>query len=79
MSNHMENIHGRDTDKILEDLFEALICGMYKDLNYNVAKKFVINILEKTTNFAKILYYDKNYKDRTEQERATISHKNFGR
>ncbi len=64
MSNHMENIHGRNTDKILEDVFESLIYALNKDLGFNVVKKFVIYILEKTTNFAQILHDDKNYKDR---------------
>lgn len=64
ISNHMENIHGRNTDKILEDVFESFICSLTKDLGYEVSKKFVINILEITTNFAQLLYNDVNYKDR---------------
>ena len=64
MSNHMENIHGRNTDKILEDTFEAFICALYKDLGFNLTKIFVINILENITNFAKLLFEDSNYKDR---------------
>ena len=64
ISNHMENIHGRNTDKILEDVFESLICAMNEDLGFGICKKFVLNILENTTNFANLLYNDINFKDR---------------
>lgn len=64
ISNHMENIHGRNTNKILEDIFESFIGALTKDLGYNIAKKFVLNILESTTNFSQLLYNDINYKDR---------------
>ena len=39
----MENIHGRETDKILEDVFEAFICALHTDLGIMVTKKFIIN------------------------------------
>jgi len=64
ISNHMENIHGRNTDKILEDVFESFICALYKDLGFMITKHFVISILENTTDFAKLLYIDINFKDR---------------
>ena len=64
ISNHMENIHGRNTDKILEDIYESFICALYKDLGFMITKKFVIAVLENTTDFAKLLYIDVNFKDR---------------
>ena len=64
ISNHMENIHGRNTDKILEDVFEAFTCALYKDLGFMITEKFVIAVLENTTDFAKLLYIDVNFKDR---------------
>jgi len=64
ISNHMENIHGRNTDKILEDIFESFICALYKDLGFVITKNFVIGVLENTTDFAKLLYIDVNFKDR---------------
>ena len=64
ISNHMENIHGRNTDKILEDVFESFICALYKDLGFMITKQFVISVLENTTDFAKLLYIDINFKDR---------------
>lgn len=67
MSNHMENIHGRNTDRILEDIFESFICAMNLEFGFELCRQFVINILEKTVNFAELLYLDENYKDRLMQ------------
>jgi len=67
ISNHMENIHGRNTDRILEDIFESFICAFYKEFGFDMSKKFIINIMEKNVNFAELLYLDNNYKDRLMQ------------
>ncbi len=64
ISNHMENIHGRKTDKILEDVFESFIGAMDETFEFHVTEKFIINVLESTTNFANLLHNDVNYKDR---------------
>lgn len=58
----VENINGRTNDRILEDVFEALICSIYLDLGFNYAEKFVIDHIEKHIDFDKILE-DHNYKD----------------
>lgn len=67
MSNHMENIHGRNTDKILEDIFESFICSMNLEFGFEVCREFIVNIMEKNVNFASLLYLDENYKDRLMQ------------
>lgn len=67
ISNHMENIHGRNTDKILEDIFESFICAMNLEFGFEVCRKFIINVMEKNVNFASLLYLDENYKDRLMQ------------
>lgn len=67
ISNHMENIHGRNTDKILEDIFESFICALDMEFGFDLSKKFIVNILEKNVNFAELLYLDENYKDRLMQ------------
>lgn len=67
ISNHMENIHGRDTDRILEDIFESFICAFDTEFGFQLSKKLIINILEKNVNFAELLYLDENYKDRLMQ------------
>lgn len=58
----VENINGRNNNRILEDVFESLICAIYLDLGFNYAEKFVLNLIEKHINFDELLV-DDNYKD----------------
>lgn len=62
MSNNVENINGRNNPRILEDIFEALICSINLDLGFKYAEKFIISIIEKNIDFEEILL-DNNYKD----------------
>lgn len=64
ISNHMEKISGRNTDKILEDIFEAFICALYKDQGFLIAKQCIINVMENVIDFSQLLLYNDNYKDR---------------
>ena len=61
MSNHVENINGRDSQKILEDAFEALLAAIFNDLGFDAVNSFVLNIID-TLDFNEILVED-NYKD----------------
>jgi len=61
MSNHVENIKGRDSQKILEDAFEALLAAIFNDLGFDAVNSFVLNIID-TLDFNEILVED-NYKD----------------
>ena len=58
----VENINGRANNRILEDVFEALICSIYLDLGFNHAEKFILNLITKHINFDELLI-DNNYKD----------------
>jgi len=58
----VENINGRNNNRILEDIFESLICSIYLDLGFNYAEKFVLNLIEKYIDFDELLI-DDNYKD----------------
>lgn len=58
----VENINGRNNNRILEDVFESLICSIYLDLGFNYAEKFILNLIEKYINFDELLV-DDNYKD----------------
>ena len=58
----VENINGRNNNRILEDIFESLICSIYLDLGFNYAEKFVLNLIEKHIDFDELLI-DDNYKD----------------
>jgi ribonuclease-3 len=61
MSNHVQNIKGRNSQKILEDSFEALLAAIFKDLGFDAVDSFVTNIIDKL-DFTEILCED-NYKD----------------
>jgi len=61
MSNHVENIKGRNSQKILEDAFEAFLAAIFKDLGFDAVNSFVINIIE-SLDFNEVLLED-NYKD----------------
>jgi len=61
MSNHVENIKGRDSQKLLEDAFEALLAAIFNDLGFDAVNSFVLNIIE-SLDFNEILIED-NYKD----------------
>jgi len=61
MSNHVENIKGRHSQKILEDSFEALLAAIFKDLGFDAVNQFVIRLID-TLDFEDVLFED-NYKD----------------
>jgi ribonuclease-3 len=61
MSNHVQNIKGRDSQKILEDTFEAFLAAIFKDLGFDAVNSFVVNIIN-TLDFSEVLVED-NYKD----------------
>ena len=58
----VENINGRTNNRILEDVFESLICSIYNDLGFNHAEKFILNLITKYIDFDNLLE-DDNYKD----------------
>ena len=58
----VENINGRNNNRILEDIFESLICSIYLDLGFNNVEKFILNLIEKYIDFDELLV-DDNYKD----------------
>jgi len=61
MSNHVENIKGRESQKILEDAFEALLAAIFNDIGFDAVNSFVLNIID-SLDFNEILVED-NYKD----------------
>tara|TARA_E500000178_G_C16966939_1_gene728933 strand:+ start:51 stop:851 length:801 start_codon:yes stop_codon:yes gene_type:complete len=58
----VENINGRTNNRILEDVFESLICSIYLDLGYSYSEKFILDLINKYIDFDELLI-DDNYKD----------------
>lgn len=52
----------RDSDKILEDTFEAFVGAIYKDLGYEFVWNFINRLVDDYINFDSLLI-DTNYKD----------------
>lgn len=63
LSKQMEENHGRNSHKLLEDCFEAFMGALYLDLGFDICKQFMNIILETEVDYAEILYKDSNYKD----------------
>lgn len=59
-----EQCNGRNNERILEDIFEALIGAIFLDTNdYDLTKQFIINIIESYIDFTNLIINDTNYKD----------------
>ena len=78
ISKQIEENNGRDNYKILEDIFEAFICAIFMDFNvvksdkkadisgigFQIAEKWIINVIEDKIDFALLIKQNKNYKDK---------------
>jgi len=62
MGNNVEKIKGRENDRILEDVFESLVCAIYLDLGIEKTKVFILKLIKDYINFDELLI-DDNYKD----------------
>ena len=63
MSRHLIQMDGRNRDKMLENVMEALIGAIYIDLGIEHVTNFVHNLFDNLTNWEEVLR-DTNYKDR---------------
>jgi ribonuclease III len=64
LSKQVEEVHGRNNYKIMEDIFEAFIGAIYTDLNdYTLVEQWIITIIEKYIDFADLIQSRNNFKD----------------
>ena len=63
ISNKTENDDGRESKKILNNVFESFLCAIYLDSNIDILKSFLINFIEKNVDFVDIIINNDNYKD----------------
>lgn len=59
----VEDNRGRNSNKLLEDCFEAFMGALYKDLGFDICKKFMRIILETEVLWSDIQYINTNYKN----------------
>lgn len=67
ISTQIEHNNGRDSEKLLEDTFEAFTAALQMDQGYDVVRKFIRAIMEVEVDFASILEEDINYMKRLQE------------
>ena len=63
ISRMIENIDGRNLDKIHEDVFEAFVGALFLSNGFEPCMYLIVNLLETLVNYSEKLYCDNNYKD----------------
>jgi dsRNA-specific ribonuclease len=63
ISNQVEALQGRDSDKLLEDVFESFMGALYKDQGFQVCYTFMRILLETIPDFSELIYKDTNFKN----------------
>ncbi len=58
----MDKNIGRNTDKLMEDSFEAFVYAIYEDLGESITERFIINTMEQVIDFSEINNEDINHK-----------------
>ncbi len=63
ISKSIENMKGRDLDKIHEDVFESFIGALFLSNGFEPCCLLITNLLETLIDYSDKLYCDNNYKD----------------
>ena len=63
ISNQIETLQGRDSDKLLEDVFESFMGALYKDQGFQICYTFMRMLLESIPDYAELIYKDTNFKN----------------
>lgn len=66
LSKQIEDNDGRYNLNILEDAFEAFIAAIYLDfgtIGFEIAKSWIINVIESNLDFSELIKQNTNYKD----------------
>lgn len=63
LSKQIEENDGRSNSNILEDAFEAFLAAVYLDHGFELAREWVVSVLENTLDFSELVRQNNNYKD----------------
>ena len=63
ISRQIENMNGRNIDKIHEDVFESFMGALFLSNGFEVCMYLIVNLLETEIDYSEKLYCDNNYKD----------------
>jgi ribonuclease-3 len=67
ISKQNEEAGNRDSDKFLEDAFEAFMGALLFDQGFEFCEKYLTQLLETEIDYADILYIDTNFKDKLQR------------
>jgi ribonuclease-3 len=67
ISKQNEEANNRDSDKFLEDAFEAFMGALLFDQGFEFCEKYLVKLLETEIDYSEILYIDTNFKDRLQR------------
>jgi ribonuclease-3 len=68
IAKNMELNEARKHDvHLTEDIFESFMCALYIESSYDICNRFLINLLEKEIDFADLINFDDNYKEKIMQ------------
>ena len=63
LSKQIDDNKGRANIKVLEDTFEAFLGAIYLDLGLEMARDFILHVIESNLDFADLVSSNTNYKD----------------
>ena len=63
ISKNIENMKGRELDKLHEDIFESFIGALFLSDGFEPCCLLIVNLLETLIDYSNKLYCDSNYKD----------------
>lgn len=63
ISKQIENLNGRNLDRIHEDVFEAFMAALFRSNGFEPCFELLLNLLETSIDYSQKLYHDNNYKD----------------
>ena len=63
ISKQIEQINGRNLEKIHEDIFESFMAALFLSNGFDHCLLFITNLLETLIDYSEKLYCDNNYKD----------------
>ncbi len=63
ISKGIENMNGRNLEKIHEDIFEAFLGALFLSNGFEICLLLIVNLLETLFDYSEKLYCDNNYKD----------------
>lgn len=67
ISKQTELIKGRNSDKILEDAFEAFLGALKLDQGHDICKRLMYYFYENSVDYPSLIYQNENYKDQLMQ------------